>query len=722
MIIHHLHAENVLSFGGGHNALDIDIHSGLNMLVGPNGAGKSNVLRALEIVLAHFSDAGGLRPARPPAPPHKPLQPNAPIRIACDVEWNTNEERALWTAFLIGALVPRGRWDLPRIEKGSAPSKSLPVDGPRLNQYLAAISELDFTPAVALLGRQQLVVEIEVTRGRVELTTRLPRLGRTVEMTRGGLLQPATMTGWSGSVRLSELYVRTLGEPLRRAWIAFWEAEGELPHLPPLDWERCLDGLGAGEAVELEPFAGSQVVPLEWPPAVWPLLKIDPQMGAHQTIQWRTIVGTLIRGGYLRWDRWSLRDPAPWTSGASLAEYLRDGALGPALLTLASQGHQGQTAYRLVCERFEELTNTSLAYQVLDPTPGQEEPAPTDVQAVTGDDIPIQDSGSGRAQVALLLLMLATRGAVLALDEPEQALHPVLQARMARQWVDGDKQTLVVTHSPYLLPLGHLECVKHVHHDRGSGCSRVTPPPATAHRVNGEGGSGTGPGETLCDEQIPWSLATLSPSTLAKQLRWPGDGLWLFARAIVLVEGVGDASALSVWFDKWLAGLPGARRRWDGQSIGVLFWPNSGNTGIIPMARVLTHYDIPWVALYDADTLSSQKNRKKTNERIWLAWHEEKFIADDPDTFAAADFEYRLKTFPLMGPDGQPQIFVRGTKETDNLDTLPEVVAHRPAAGAVVDGGPNLYRVVAEESNPPVEFQPLFERVVRIIGQDIPLP
>lgn len=725
MIIHHLRAENVLSFGVGDDALDIDLQPGLNMLVGPNGGGKSNVLRALEIVLAHFSDLGGLRAAYPPAPPHKPIRPNARIRIACDVEWDTSEERALWAAFLVGSLVPRGPWELPQIETDSEPAKSWPVDEQRLNQYLAAIGQLDFTGAVALLSRQQLVVEVEGSTGRAELAAGLPRLGWTVEITRGGWLHPSSqVTGRSSPVRLSDLYVRTLGKPLRAEWKAFWDGTGLLPRLPPFDWRQCLQGLAERESVALEPFAGSHMVPLEWPQAVWPLLKIDPQMAIQHAIQWRTIVGTLVRGGYVRWDRWGLQDLARWTPGTALAEYLRGGALGPALMTLASQGHQGQTAYRTVCHRFQELTNTSLAYHVLDPTPAEEEPPPTNVQAVTGDDIPIQESGSGRAQAALLLLMLATRGAVLALDEPEQAMHPVLQARLARQWVEGDAQTLIVTHSPYLLPLGHLECLKHVQLDRGTGCSRVTPRPLKEGEPPANGISQAGACEPMSDEHPSESLTTLSPATLAKQLRWPGDGLWLFARVVVLVEGQEDAAALSVWFDKWLA----RRKSGDGMvkhtgaSLGVLFWPAGGNTGIIPQARILDRFEIPWVALYDADTLSSQSHRRGTNRKVWQWWRDYGLVTEAPDAFEKLSFPERFAMFPMMVQSGRPpQIFLRGTTQDDNLDTLPEVEKHRSEAETLVMGGPNLFRQIAEDTDPPAEFRGLFRSVLAMGGEGLPV-
>lgn len=747
MILHHLHAENILSFGTGDQALDIDFHQGLNVFVGPNGGGKSNILRVLGILLAYFRKGNGFPSSSPAPPPHKPEIPNAHIRLECRVEWNTPAEQDLWTAFLIGALVPRREWQFSSILDPEMPAEQWPFDGDRLNRYLTAVSQLDFRPAVASMIHQTLVVEIDPRTRRHELTCRLPRLRAAYEITRGGYLHCAESPPPGPRVSLADLYVRTLPPSTKAQWSEFWKGQGDLPTLPAFDWS-CLAGLRDGEAVALNPFEGSYQADLTWPRPVWPLLKIDPSMDSNSNrVRWESMVAHLLQDSYMRWDRWGIQDPAPWTHGTPLVHYLQDGALGPALLALTTAGHEGQVAYQALRADFQRLTGTALAYRIPDPPPptlaptiapgrnGQgvrrtrdpqgSDPPPMLVEAVTTEDIPIRDAGSGRAQIALLLLMLQRRGAVLALDEPEQALHPILQAQLAQQWVDTAAQTLMVTHSPYLLPPGRLDRVRYVARNPDTGCSQVSPRLLTGNDNEAAAGvqvsqRGAALNTEGCSQrgQQPKPLA---PETLARHLRQAGDGLWLFARVVVLVEGPDDAAALSVWFDKWVAARPMEPNRPNSaHALGVLFWPAGGNKAIMPFARILDRFAIPWVALFDADTLAKtgeiKGDRVESNHTVWQSWGASGYLGVVPKQFESLAWAERFSHFPLSRRGNSPQVFLRGTESTDNLDTLREVKQHKTAAKAVVDQGPNMYRWIAEQTPCPAEFKKIFEAVYQKCG------
>lgn len=684
-----------MSFGTGEQALDIDLQPGLNVFVGPNGGGKSNILRGLGFVLQHFSDLlPGFRQSAPFLPPHKPVDPTAHTRLVCEIEWDTPDEWQLWTAFLIGALVPRRDWSLRNIFE-TPTSEPFPFDGDRLNQYLQAVSQLDFSSAVSLFAHQNLIVDVDPTTHRCELKCRFPKLHADLDATGSGYLHLSDKLPTGPAVSLAELYVRTFKPEMQERWSGFWRGAEDLPSLPALDWE-CLKGLRDGESAALHAFEGTYQLRLDLPSTVVPLQRVPRNEQIGTELRWGSAVATLLQESYVHWDRWEVMDPAPWEHGAPLAYHLRRGELGPALLTLAARGWTGQNAYQEVCREFQELTGTSLAYRIEDPplqSPGESDHPPILVTADTTADIPIGQAGSGRAQIAMLLLMLRSRGAVLALDEPEHALHPMLQARLAEQWHGTGAQTLVATHSPWLVPMSRLDRVRHIMLNPETGCSRVSPGP----RAGDEASHGT----------------RITRSVLAKQVRYPGDGIWLFAPIVVLVEGVNDAAALSVWFDKWVSVSNGERgTHW---SAGTCFWPSGGKTAIMPFSRILDHFEIPWVALFDADCLArdgeAPKRLTRDNKPVWEAWREAGFLPVTPDDLSNYSWADRHALYPLKREGQTGQIFLRGTRAKDNLDTLSEVLMNKKVAQSEVTGGPNMYRWIADQTPCPREFHELFKAV-----------
>lgn len=713
MLIRHIHAENFLSFGAGKAALDMDVEPGLNLMVGPNGAGKSNILRTLETVVGYFLAYGTYGQGRAVELAHRPTTPESRLKLACEVEWSIGEERALWGAFLIGALVPHEPWSSGWSPDPGAGTPKLPWDEARMTEYLDAVCHIDLSAAVDDITRQTLVVEIDPSTGSTELSCEIPSLELVYEVTEQYLRGRATDRLQSRpTVGLAELYVRAFPSEVRDGWQAYWQGQGSLPLLPPLDWHSLLAARQPGEFVNIQPFSGNyRPRTPRRPEQTWPLLTASPDMDSDK-LRWGDMVRTLLREGFMRSEHWGIENPASWTLGTSIIEDLHRGRLGPALMTLASQGDRGRTAFSEICEDFEKVTGgTHLAYRVLPPrTPDadlriaalweqianwsgqtdlempqglhQERPR---VQVVTDDDLPIEHAGSGRAQLAMLLTTLHLGGKVLSLDEPEQGLHPMLQSRMIRRWLGDASQTFVVTHSPYLLPPGGLKRVRYVALDPATGCSRVSPSES---------------GTTVPDE------------ILARFLRHQGDGLWLFSKVVVLVEGPNDVAAIQTWFEERpIAGGATSSDTGERQVSGVLFWSEGGKTAIMPMTRVLERFGIPWLALFDADTLSTAKNRVDDNKTVWEAWQDSGFLTDAPEDFEGRAWEDKLGLFPLSRVDDPsgPKIFLRGTKCNDNIDTLPEIEKFKTEAKKAVGRGPNMYRWIAEQSPSPDEFREMFD-------------
>jgi hypothetical protein len=143
---------------------------------------------------------------------------------------------------------------------------------------------------------------------------------------------------------------------------------------------------------------------------------------------------------------------------------------------------------------------------------------PTDVNDLGPiAQVPIEFAGAGASEALLLASVLGSQATdTVALDEPAVALSPTLQRRVKNHLQASAAQFIIITHSPYFLPLGIDQ--KNV---------RIV-------RLERETGSAT----------HPWVIDSALLGKLSKKLVAKGNELIPFAWRVVLCEGETDEEAV----------------------------------------------------------------------------------------------------------------------------------------------------------------------------------
>lgn len=713
-----IYAENLLSFGTGDEALDLALDPRLTVLVGPNGGGKSNVLRAIEAGLAPFRyhSVALTGPDHGPSDPlHYEIQvlkewarqrAAGPVTVQCTVEWNTPEEHALWQAFLLACLMPATSHEAGLAQAGT--HGDLSVD--QLAAYAEALAQLDWNQICTPAMRQRLAWTFWPQRGtlwtRFHLSTLQPSMDSEDRFGQHWRWSSPPSQPPGPPVSVCQAYQQTFSSTAQGLWQGIGTSCQGQAGLPPLDWSQVLRS--SSQPVAFSPFfvrldAGHPWRdPIQWPSPLRALaaaMERVPMRPTDPVWWWRDCVAALLADHWLHVSHWTLDEPAPVTLGSSTAA-LHHGHLGLALLRLEGHGRSGRKAVQAVQDAFRCLTGAHLGFRLVAPeatnramaegrsTRGHSPDATAGpaawVQAICSDasgEVPIELSGSGRAQLALLLTAQHLAHAVIGLDEPERALYPSLQTQVMREWVrqlgirvasddiPGNNaaataqtaadtwpaQLVLVTHSPYFLVPRPNFSVRYVHRPDHRATSRVV---------------------------------DLSPDDLRGTLRTPGDALWLFADRVVLVEGPHDAWVLQHVYQTWLAErvASGADSAPDPAAYAVLFWPAGGATAIASFAKVLQRLGTWWVALYDRDCCATQDDLRKAgrtaaqathqahqNASIWKQWADAQWSPADVKAMQHWDkmpWDARCQAFAAVQTANRRCLFFMGTCPDDNLERL----------------------------------------------------
>jgi predicted ATP-dependent endonuclease of OLD family len=206
------------------------------------------------------------------------------------------------------------------------------------------------------------------------------------------------------------------------------------------------------------------------------------------------------------------------------------------------------------------------------------------IQDSMGPHLPIRLQGAGiRSAAAIVSFDIRMRmeqlakqlppAPVLLIEEPEAHLHPIAQRSVAKIIGQFAGQVVVATHSPAIVLELASEGEKPLSQIRSLVC---TPAGRTVGRLR--------------ETQILAGAATL-----AFRLIQQNEGTSLFSRAVVLVEGITDLTALPIFADchfhekDWLLNHGISVNRMDG--VGSLR----------SVALVLQDLGIPCVVLYDRD-------------------------------------------------------------------------------------------------------------------------
>jgi energy-coupling factor transporter ATP-binding protein EcfA2 len=197
-----------------------------------------------------------------------------------------------------------------------------------------------------------------------------------------------------------------------------------------------------------------------------------------------------------------------------------------------------------------------------------------------GIDIPVQFAGAGIWEALVLSTVSVDRkGKVLLLDEPASHLHPTLQARYLRELAGDRLQSILISHSTYLVPhqsAGDLESVVRVL--RRSGQSEVRRLPRSVD------------GQAAQQPRSRWLQIVRSADMRSA----------LFSNGVVLVEGASDFVALSIWWSN----SPSARRKGLPTDLNIVLLESEGEAGFDALTQYLDFFAIPWAIVCDGKAIS----------------------------------------------------------------------------------------------------------------------
>jgi AAA domain, putative AbiEii toxin, Type IV TA system len=571
-------AENFLSF----RRLDFsDVPASLAVVVGPNGAGKSNLTRAIELVgrsLAFADDTrcanfGRYLDARNVNAPAR-----EPMTVRLGIELDQPHERLLIRDFLrsfVASLVlaPASRFggvvSATDVEKWASSQITDETVTPMCRGTVVA-------SRVGLPGTEEWSIGYEflVDDRRVSWSFRGP-LSDTVG---AGLLEASDRVSGYGSL-LERLQPPPYSSPASLDLGSF-SLQLFLPDGKHSRVSGRPEALSVDQTVEsLATLAEALEVPI-------PQGNSIPLATVMHYIFRRSVV--LVPGQRPAPRRFF---PGVATREAQSPEDL--GALPLELHRLQGGTQVDQQRFRRIQRRFRELADRRVTIQS---QPSRRQPPEFDDEreiephvSEGSRDVPLEFAGAGLWE-ALVLAYATTAddSAVVVLDEPAQNLHPSLQRRVLDDLLRRPGQSLLITHSPYLIPTharNDLARVARVERTTGESRIRRLAPTQLGQREERE------------QEGQLWQLFLGSTDT---------RGL-LFAAGVVLCEGGTEVGIL----EQWLNATPDGNTPADKN---VVFFDVGGDQRFGFYCRYLNAFGIPWAVVCDSKVMNPVKPQSIHNQ------------------------------------------------------------------------------------------------------------
>jgi len=589
--------DNMLSME--HASLEPD--DTLTVIVGPNGAGKSNFVRvvtlaglALEWLEERNSKLPGpemTQPARSAmvafaASRCRSSHLGAPVRVEVGLGLGTEDVEDV-AVFLRAAIV-----------------STLMANGDAyLGQSLSAWAEQSVTlAAVAELASGALVLQhVGLPDAPWEVSWEFQFAGQRCRWglsdAGGGRVSVLDADQGMASARASQ-YV-----PLREALLGRPASfkPGEVPEMPVFGLNLLLGKEGVpGEAPLVQANGGN----------------LDPALGAHRafaemaelalwvqqpnrvySLAWvlRRVFqrGLVFIGEQLR-GIGTMSTPLRAAGHYSVAEFasrapgFEPHALPLRLARLKNGGLPERARFRRIQELFGDLVagrEVELALQVAQ-AGGDDSQAEVVVTILVTEhgasadsswELPIQLCGAGTWEALVLAEALVGPDQVVIMDEPALNLHPGWQQQMLTLLKARTGQSLLITHSPYLLPVEDEDDIyRIVRMSRADGATRIS--------------------RTIRPVSDPRAvIRDYSMSADARAL--------LFASGAVLVEGETELGALPLWFSKSTS----AARLGDPRRLHLAFYSVGGENQFKATLILLAALQIPWVIVCDGGPLRPDK-------------------------------------------------------------------------------------------------------------------
>ncbi|HEV2754755.1 MAG TPA: AAA family ATPase, partial [Actinomycetota bacterium] len=196
-------------------------------------------------------------------------------------------------------------------------------------------------------------------------------------------------------------------------------------------------------------------------------------------------------------------------------------------------------------------------------------------------EIPIHRAGTGIGELLRVLLPLSRTGSsVVFLDEPAANLHPRLQQAVLRFARTAPAQTILVTHSPYMVPAAEPDDMRRVVRLALRGDKTL------ATRLSDVG-----------DDDAVRKL---------HQMMTPADTrALLFSDGVILTEGATDAGVLETWLSK----SPPVGEAGSPASNNITIHDVGGDQAFGTNARLLDRLGIPWIIISDLPAMTRSSKR-----------------------------------------------------------------------------------------------------------------
>lgn len=670
MRLTHLHADNFLSFAD-FELDDLDPH--LTAIVGPNGAGKTNLTRVVRLAIDVLSWTNDGQPSQLARQYTAALMQGAEahgFKAKIGVELNTDSERRMLTAWLRAALLSsyaRGH-SQERVEPADAHLMATIDDGPgNVFSSGSIVVQLEALPAPRFSVGYEFTVDGEAvcyvirasgSQGGIRLGGMADQARRDVQARDGALL----LTDAPGNPPSDET------PHLAFTWDRLLPREGEFINL---DIQEVYGWLGTDTAREFTRIFG--------PPAEGRTYMLDLLL---TRILSQIVFVSDARGAPQHVhaaDKLMLPQTAGPTEDTPLA-----------LLALKLGDHRERQRFQRAQQQFLGLTGANFDLQLQQTVgPSSSDQAPKTVHFDIGVDVadqhtvvPLPFAGAGRWEALILANALVREGTVTILDEPALNLHPTLQSRLLEALRGASSQTLLITHSPFLLPVADYREIQKIvrlsSHQARTG----------AHRPSLDQSAGP----------VQQNAAKLHQLMLRSS---DARGL-LFAGAALLVEGATEASALELW-------LPRLATEHDLPSpldlnLSVISVDGDGSLG--NYAAYLDMFGIPWAILCDGKAL------RLDTKKALHTWLDDRHTQGLPETNAG--FDDVRAAWELNG------VFTLAETFDDEIETCMSRIDNDAWQEVALLTGNKVHRgrLFAERVPPPDAFCALYSNVIRHLGAE----
>ena len=263
-------------------------------------------------------------------------------------------------------------------------------------------------------------------------------------------------------------------------------------------------------------------------------------------------------------------------------------ALPLRLMWLKNGSLEERERFRRIQELFADLASgrgVELSFQVAQGSGDDSEAEMAVTILVTEDDsssgssweLPIQLCGAGTWEALVLAEALAGPDQVVIMDEPALNLHPGWQRQLLMLLKERAGQSLLITHSPYLLPVEDEDDIyRMVRMSRTDGATRIS----------------------RASRPVSDPRAVIRDYSMSADAR-----ALLFASGAVLVEGETELGALPRWFSKSAS----AARLGDPRRLHLAFYSVGGENQFKASLILLAALKIPWVIVCDGGPLRPDK-------------------------------------------------------------------------------------------------------------------